>query len=85
MNTAMLGAQSRPSAASTSQGGPRALPLIRFPLQAKQWRAQHQGPRQSSLRMAAVPSDVFVVDFDGVICNTEPEVRTGNTFWLCYT
>ena len=39
-------------------------------------------PHIGSAKIAAVPSDVFVVDFDGVICNTEPEVSPETTLQL---
>ncbi len=54
--------------------GCRPALLYRPPLQSGPWRAARQGPQHTRCRIAATPTDVFVVDFDGVLCNTEPEV-----------
>lgn len=66
----------RPTLAPLSQCGCRPALLYRPPLQRGPWRAARQGPQYSSSKIAATPTDVFVVDFDGVLCNTEPEVSS---------
>lgn len=60
--------------ASLPQRGSRATYSPRHPLQGRLLRAGREGPQHRGYRVTAVPSDVFVVDFDGVLCNTEPEV-----------
>ena len=63
---------------SLPQRGSRATYSPRHLLQGRLLRAGREGPQHRGHGIAAVPSDVFVVDFDGVLCNTEPEVSLDN-------
>ena len=44
--------------------------------------ASRQSSRHNGVSMAAIPSDIFVMDFDGVICNTQPEVSTAGALYM---
>ena len=58
-------------------------PLVLRPYQQRQQVAiaSRQSSRHNSVSMAAIPSDIFVMDFDGVICNTQPEVSTARALF----
>lgn len=60
-------------------------PLVLRPYQQRQQVAiaSRQSSRHNSVSMAAIPSDIFVMDFDGVICNTQPEVSWANACTPC--
>ena len=52
------------------------IPLVLRPHQRRQQLAiaSRQSSRHNGVSLAAIPSDIFIMDFDGVICNTQPEV-----------
>ncbi|CAG9460501.1 unnamed protein product [Pedinophyceae sp. YPF-701] len=74
----MGGAVAIRAAATVRAGHPRASPRrcrLSIPRQVP-WRAR-QGPARAkarSLRAAAGPTDVFAIDVDGVLVDSEPEV-----------